>query len=144
MILRALMKKEKKFESRKNSQKTFKPLHSEPGDFWLDYILLPYGVYYDKTKDFINAKKGDILRFYNGPEYKIDNVSLIKQDRFCDVLCRMRYGIPISAAFRRWARYALLEGNGKDILSKDECFFVVYSKEHEESKTESRSDSDSQ
>ena len=107
----------------------FKPNHAVPGEFFLDYILLPYGIYYDKTNVFLKAKKGDILRFFNGPEYPIDSVSLIKQDRFCDILCRMRYGISWNAAFDRWLRYARMEGHNKDILSTEECLLVVYDKD---------------
>ena len=120
------MARREKFEIRPNKQKVFKPNHAEPGDFYLDYILLPYGIFYDKTNTFLEAKQGDILRFYNGPDYVINSVSLIKQDRICDILCRMRYGISWEAAFRRWKQYALLEGHGKDILSTEECLLVVY------------------
>lgn len=98
---------------------------------FLDYILLPYGEFYEKTKGFVNAKQGDILRFYNGPEYSIVSVTLIPQDRVCDLLCRMRYGITWRVAFEKWQQYARLEGHGKDILSKDECLFVVYDKKKE-------------
>lgn len=122
------MKRSERYENRPNRRTTFKPNHAEPGDFYLDYILLPYGIYYDKTKQFADAKQGDILRFYNGPEYIIDSVSLIKQDRVCDVLCRMRYGISWKAAFEKWKQYAMLEGNGRDILSTEECLLVVYEK----------------
>lgn len=100
---------------------------------FLDYILLPYGIFYERTKPFLNAKKGDTLRFYNGPEFAIDSVSLIKQDRICDILCRMRYGIAWGVAFKKWQRYALLDGYGRDILSKEECLLVVYEKSKGES-----------
>jgi len=125
------MSKNDKFESRARKKIVFKPDHMEPFGFCLDFILLPYGEYYEKTRDFKNAKKGDILRFFNGPEYEIFNVSLIKQDKFCDLLCRMRYGIPWSVAFEKWTRYAVLEGHGKGVLSKEECFLVVYDKKTE-------------
>lgn len=107
----------------------FKPSHAEPGRFKLDYILLPYGEFYDKTKKLLSAKKGDILRFFNGPDYQIDSVALIPQDRMCDLLCRMRYGISWQVAFSKWVSYALLEGNGRDILSTKECIIVFYDKE---------------
>lgn len=113
------------------SKKIFKPLHEEPGPLFLDYILLPYGMFYDKTKDFVKAKRGDTLRFFNGPDYEIVSVSLIPQDRVCDSLCRMRYGIPWHKAFERWQKYARLEGNGKDILSTKECLLVVYNAKKE-------------
>jgi len=118
----------KHFELKTSRQKVFKPLHRVPGEMQLDYILLPYGLFYNKTKDFLNAKKGDILRFFNGPEYEIDSVALIRQDRLCDILCRMRYGISWDKAFAQWKKYALLEGNGHDVLSTTECLFVAYVK----------------
>lgn len=126
------MLKSARFESRKTKRKLYKPNHEEPKEFFLDYILLPYGMYYKKTLDFLEAKTGDILRFFNGPEYQIESVTLIKCDRVCDLLCRMRYGIPWEKAYRIWQRYAIMEGNGKDILSKEECFFVVYNKNEQD------------
>lgn len=124
------MSQGEKLESRKTRRVTFKPNHSEPGAFHLDYILLPFGTFYDKTNKIAEAKKGDKIRFFNGPEYLIDNVSLIKQDKFCDILCRMRYGIPWQNAFAKWQSYARMEGYGKDILSTEECILVVYEKDH--------------
>lgn len=119
----------KRFESRKSSQRTFKPNHEEPGEFCLDYILLPYGAFYRKTSGLLDAKTGDILRFFNGPEYPIESVMLIRCDRLCDMLCRIRYGISWDAALRIWQRYAVMEGNGKDVLSTEECILVVFKKD---------------
>lgn len=111
---------------RENSRRRiFRPNHFEPGDFCLNYILLPYGIFYEQTKVFLDAKKGDILRFYNGPDYEIDCAYLIPQDKTCDVLCRMRYGIPWNKAFKKWQSYAFLEGHGRDILSREHCILVV-------------------
>lgn len=107
-------------------KKIFKPAHEEPGRMWLNYILLPYGEYYDKTKVFLDAKEGDIIRFFNGGEFRIKSVMLIACDKTCDFLCKMRYGITWDKAFARWLSYARLEGNGKDILSKTKCILVVY------------------
>lgn len=110
-------------ESRK---KIFRPAHEEPGKMWLNYILLPYGEYYAKTKVFLDAKEGDTLRFYNGRDVSIKSVMLIACDKTCDFLCKMRYGITWDKAFKRWLSYARLEGNGKDILSRTKCILVVY------------------
>lgn len=109
-------------------QRVFKPDHQEPRGFFLDYILLPYGEYYEKTRDIKDAKKGDVIRFFNGPEYKVFHATLIRQDKFCDILCRMRYGIPWKNALEVWRRYAVLEGHGKDVISDEECILVVYDK----------------
>lgn len=109
--------------------KIFKPKHSTPDEyFWLDYILLPYGERYEATRDFLKAKRGDRLRFFNGPEYPIERVMKIQQDQFCDMLCRMRYGIPWSAAFKKWQSYAVMEGHDKAILSNEYCLWVIYDK----------------
>ena len=93
---------------------------------WLNYILLPYGEFYEKTRSFLDAKSGDTMRFFNGPEVTIESVFLIACDRTCDFLCKMRYGITWDAAFKRWQSYAMLEGHGKDILSTERCILVVY------------------
>lgn len=106
--------------------KIFKPAHEEPGNFRLNYILLPYGEFYQKTKEFLDAKAGDTLRFYNGPDVRIESVMLISCDKTCDFLCRMRYGITWDKAFAKWLSYARLEGHGKDILSRAKCILVVY------------------
>lgn len=106
--------------------KVFKPAHEEPGNFRLNYILLPYGEFYQKTKEFLDAKAGDTLRFYNGPDVRIESVMLIACDKTCDFLCRMRYGITWDKAFAKWLSYARLEGHGKDILSRTKCLLVVY------------------
>lgn len=111
-------------------KKIFKPAHEKPGDFRLDYILLPYGEYYDKTKVFLSAERGDTLRFFNGPDVQIDKVLLIKCDAVCDFLCRMRYGISWDKAFKVWLRYARMEGHDRDILSTDKCLLVFYDEEN--------------
>ena len=104
----------------------FKPNHEEPKYWWMGYILLPYGDYYSPTKEIATAKKGDILRFFNGSDVVIDHVALIDQDKLCDLLCRIRYGIPWRAALARWQSYAVLEGHGKNVISSEKCLWVVY------------------
>ena len=121
-----------KFESRKNSRKTFKPKHKLPGQFFSDYILLPYGMYYENTKIFLDAKTGDIIRFFNGPECKIESVTLVSGKRMCDILSRIRYGIPWKVAFETWRRYAMMEGHGKDILSENECIMIVFERNEQD------------
>lgn len=127
------MSRSVKLESRKSSRRIFRPNHEEPGAFCLDYILLPYGAFYRKTSGLLDAKTGDTLRFFNGPEYPIESVMLIKCDRLCDFLCRMRYGISWDAALKIWQRYAVMEGNGKDVLSTEECFLVIFKKDEQNS-----------
>lgn len=107
--------------------KIFKAPHDEPGDIFRDFILLPYGAFY-KTAEFLNAKKGDILRFYNGGDYPIFGVALIESERECELLCRVRYGVKWEAAFSRWLSYARMEGHGKDILAPDKCIMIVFEK----------------
>lgn len=106
--------------------KIFRVPHEVPRGMFSDFILLPYGEYYEKTKVLLGAKGGDILRFFNGPDVKIEYVSLIPCDKFCDFLCRMRYSITWDKALAKWRSYARMEGNGKDILSDTECIFIGY------------------
>lgn len=108
------------------TKKIWKPTHEEPGKMWLDYILLPYGEFYKKTKVFLDAKKGDTLRLYNGPEVVIDSVMVIEGTRMCDFLSRMRYGLTWDKAFQKWLMYARMEGHGKDIINKDKCILISY------------------
>lgn len=106
--------------------KIYKPNHEEPGGFCLNYILLPYGEYYNKTKMFQNAQPGETLRFFNGPDVVIDRVLLLRNIAVIDTMCRMRYGISWDKAFAKWLAYARMEGNGKDILDPKKCYMVVY------------------
>lgn len=101
-------------------------MHSEPGDPVFGYFLLPYGIFYEKTRVFLDAKPGDPMRFFNGPECRIVKTMLVSDPSLCDLLCRIRYGVSWAVAFKRWLGYALMEGNGKDILSPNECILVAY------------------
>ena len=106
--------------------KTYRPQHEKPGPFRLDYILLPYGAYYEKTRVFLDAKKGDKMRFFNGPEVLIEDVRLIEDINSCDVMCRVRYGVSWHVAYERWLSYARMEGNNRDIISKNCCIAVFF------------------
>lgn len=107
-------------------KRIFRPEHTEPGPFRLNFILLPYGEYYKKAQDMLGAKRGDVLRIYGGEDYEIDSVFRITDARMCDTLCRMRYGTSWSVAYDIWKTYSRAEGYGKDALSKTECIMVVY------------------
>lgn len=111
-------------ESRK--PRIFKPAHEEPNDFRMDYILLPYGQFYDKAVEMMKAKPGDILRFFNGRDAEIQAVNLVEGLSLCNILSRMRYGITWEAAMSRWTRYAVFEGNGKDVLAPNMCIMVTF------------------
>lgn len=100
-----------------------------PGEPWLGFILLPYGLYYEKTRCFLDAKTGDRMQFLDGPEVTIDSVTVVEGERMCDVLCRVRYGVKWKVALERWLRYARIEGHGKDIFVPEKCIMVVYGKE---------------
>lgn len=106
-----------------------KTVHEPPQRFWAQFILLPYGEFYDKTKGFLDAKTGDTLRFFNGPDCQITKVMLVEGQTACDCLSLVRYGVPWRVAYEKWLRYARMEGNGKDILSKDKCIFIVYAED---------------
>lgn len=111
-----------------NNNKIHKVSHEVPGEFRNDYILLPYGEFYLKTKYVLDARPGDTLRFFNGPDVVVLRSFLVSDLNVIDFLCRMRYGIPWEFAFKKWLSYARLEGNGRDILSKDKCIVVSYEK----------------
>lgn len=106
--------------------KIFAIAHEEPNAFRFDYILLPYGEFYDKTAEILKARSGDVIRFYNGRDAEIHGVRLVEDPILCNMLCRMRYGIPWQSAFSRWLKYARFEGHGKDILLSDKCIMVMY------------------
>lgn len=107
-------------------KRIFRPAHEFPGDPKLDYIILPYGAYYQKTKPFLDAITGDTMRFFNGPDVAIEKVLLVDYGPIVDYLCKMRYGVSWEAVFRKWLDYARLDGNGKDILDKNKCLVIFY------------------
>lgn len=106
----------------------YKVSHSEPGEPKLDFILLPYGDFYDKTNVLLDAKSGETIRFFNGPECKIHSVHKIPIDRVFSALCQMRYGFGRDVVLRKWQSNARIEGHGKDIISTKECIIVFYAK----------------
>lgn len=118
----------KSLETVKNQRRIYRVQHSEPGDFQLDYILLPYGYAYNA--DIARAKKGDKIRWLAGEDWTIYCVRKIKL--LCpdtDILCRMRYGITIQGALMRWQSAAQIAGNGRKAISTDECLWVILTKE---------------
>ena len=120
-----------KLEQKKRKNLVFKPSHELPGDLKSDYIILPYGEFYQKSSKMMQAKRGDTIRFFNGPERKIVGVFRVTQPDVCDALCRVRYGISWQVALAKWQRYAEMEGNGKGIISPNECLMVVFENEDE-------------
>ena len=106
----------------------YRTSHSDPGDLSLGFIILPYGEFYKKTAVFLEARRGDIIRFYNGPEFEIERVVIVDGDEMCDSLCMIRYGVPWGVVLSRWLSYALMEGNSKDILYRSKCLMVIYKK----------------
>lgn len=106
----------------------YKLSHFEPGPHQLDFILLPYGEFYDKTKGLLNAQVGDTIRFFNGPECRIHSAYKIPIDRMFSALCQMRYGFGRDVVLRRWQDNARVEGHGRDIISTKECIIVFYAK----------------
>lgn len=114
-----------KFETTSRRKKIFEPKHTEPGIFRLDYILLPIGYAYNT--EYLEAKAGDTLRFFNGTDYDICAVRRLKiKSAETDILCRMRYGITIKGALMRWKENARLEGHSPQVISTEECLWVVY------------------
>lgn len=110
----------------RGANRVFRVNHEEPNGFKMDYILLPYGAYYKKTASLLEAKPGDMLRFYNGRDVEIQAVGLVEDGVICNILSRMRYGIPWGMALSIWRRYAIMEGNGKDILVDGKCIMVAF------------------
>ena len=123
------MTRARDFDLRSCQRKTYKPQHDAPSEPWMDYILLPYGAFYEKTRCFLDAKKGDKMQFLDGLEVTIDSTMVVEGERMCDVLCRIRYGVKFKVAFATWMKYARLEGHGRDILVPNACIMVLYGKE---------------
>lgn len=105
--------------------KILRAKHSEPGDFRLNYILLPLGFSYNS--EFLTAKKGDTLRIFDGGDYPIFSVRTVKiHSAAADILSRMRYGVTIKRVLQIWQSNARLEGHSSKVISEDECLWVIY------------------
>ena len=113
------------FEKDSKQKRTFKVQHAEPGRFRLDYILLPIGFSYNR--EYLKAKRGDILQLFDGGAYRIDSVRVISlRTAEADLLARMRYGVTIKGVLMRWQDNARLEGHLPSVVSTDECLWIVY------------------
>ena len=120
-----------KLDSIPRKARVFKANHLEPGDFQMNYILLPIGFAYNS--EWVSAKSGDKIRLFDGGTYRISYVRVIKvKGGLAEILSRMRYGISISGCIKRWKDNAKLEGNSRDAVSSSECLWVVYEKAAEE------------
>ena len=120
-----------KFETTSRRKKIYKPNHTESGAFRMDYILLPMGYAYNT--EYLEAKKGDIIRLFNGGEYEIYAIRRLKINKAeTDILCRMRYGISIKGALSRWKMNAKLEGHSAKAVSTEECLWVIYEERADE------------
>lgn len=104
----------------------YKLPHKEPFGTWLSFILLPLGEYYKPTKQIATAKKGDTLRFFNGADRQIEKVIRLTDMQLIDMLCRTRYGIGWNAVLKKWQSNAIIQGNGKEVISMCECLVVFY------------------
>lgn len=105
--------------------KVFRPEHSEPGPVIGDYLLLPYG--YKYNSEYLTFKPGDCIKLFNGGKYEIDSVVKVELEKpYCDVLCRMRYGISIKRAMQIWKHNAVCKGYGNKAISDEECLLVRY------------------
>jgi len=99
--------------------------HRTPENFYLGYVLLPFG--YSYNNDIAKAKQGDTLRFVDGNDFTIFTVRKIKiGSPEADILCRLRYGITIKGALMRWQSNAKLEGHGAKVVSTEECLWVIF------------------
>ena len=112
-------------EQVKRKQRTYRVKHYEPGEFRLNYILLPVGYSYNAA--ISQAKIGDKVRFFDGGLYPIVSIRRLNLHSVnADILCKMRYGITLKAAMQRWQMNAKLEGHGTKAISEDECLWVIY------------------
>ena len=124
-----------KYEEESRRKKTFRAKHNMPGDFQLDYILLPYGYAYNS--EWQEAKYGDTIRFWDGEDRRIFSVRKLKiKSPEADILSRLRYGITMKGTLARWKSNARLEGNLGRAVSDDICFWVIFDKAKEDEETD--------
>lgn len=115
----------KRFDSEKRKKKVLCVKHETPGDFCLDYVLLPFGYAYNA--DAAAAKGGDTIRFFDGGEFRIVCCKRLPiKSQITELLCRMRYGVTLAGAVSRWKSNAKLEGHSASVISDEKCLMIVY------------------
>lgn len=115
----------KSFEPRPPKQIKISHLFTEQS--YLDYIILPTGYMYNR--DIQQAIKGDTLIFADKTLAWVHQVLLAPLNHtIVDLLCRKRYGIPITKVLQVWQEG--LKANKQDvkIISETECLIVFYEK----------------
>lgn len=116
-----------RFEETPSKKRVLRAKHLEPGEFQLDYILLPIGYAYNS--EWVTAKKGEKVSFFDGGTYRIYAVRRVRvKGGLAEVLSRMRYGISIAGCIQRWKDNARMEGHAPAAVSSEECLWVIYEK----------------
>lgn len=88
-------------------------------------IMLPVGVYYNR--DIHGASVGDKIRFIDGNERTIVGKSDIDlRMSSTDLICRYIYNCSMKIVFRKWLTNAVIEGNGRNVVSKNKCMLIWY------------------
>lgn len=88
-------------------------------------IMLPVGIYYNR--DIQNASIGDVIVFLGGEERTIKNKCVFNtHSGSTHFLCQYIYNTSLSVVFRKWLTNAVIQGNGRNAVSKNRCLVVWY------------------
>lgn len=87
------------------------------------WIILPYGLYYNK--ELLEARQGDILLFSDKVEREIEYMTPIKfESSFTDYLCRKTYGVRLSKIKERWKANIEFEGYNIKAINEDRVLLI--------------------
>jgi hypothetical protein len=91
-------------------------------------LLLPVGVYYNKALN--NAKRGDVLVFWNGEKHKIIHIGRVPLlSSIAGFLAKYIYNTSVQIMMQHWVAEALRNGYTKKAIEEEYCIIVSYDKQ---------------
>lgn len=96
------------------------------------WIILPYGMYYNK--ELMEAREGDILLFTDGFEREIEYITPVRtHTSYTNYLCRKTYGVGLSRIKERWRANIEFEGHNINAITQDRVMLIYLKEDNKES-----------
>lgn len=89
------------------------------------YLFLPVGAYYNR--DLLRIRVGDTIRFSDGPKAEVTYVGLrLLTDAYTKFQMKETYKSRYDIVIRRWENNAIMQGHGREVVSKEKCLIIHY------------------
>lgn len=112
------------------TKRIFSVSHRPVKEYNIDFILLPLGYRYNT--EFLEAKTGDIIQFFDGEKHMIYSVgSISSKTKVADILSVACYGKPIMRVKQLWRNEMVKLGHREDSIT-DQILVIGYGKAAEE------------